>query len=109
MTTLPFISRAESQTPRYQKVMKVIFMFKGAGDISFSFSFFFSFCIVIIPLFAHIALCLTLVLHSAVLIIIGCPMQAKKTGYVLLTSFANLEKQKVVHQPSFSLRQFLFW
>ena len=79
MTTLPFISRAESQTPRYQKVMKVIFMFKGAGDISFFFPFF-SFCIVIIPLFAHIALCLTLVLHSAVLFIIGCPMQAEKTG-----------------------------
>ena len=91
MTTLPFISRAKSQTPRYQKVMKGIFMFKGAGDISF----FFPFCIVIIPLFAHIALCLTLVLHSAVLFIIGCPMQAKKTGYVLLTSFANLEKQKM--------------
>lgn len=76
LTTLPFISRAESQTPRYLKIMKGIFMFKGAGDISF----FFPFCIVIIPLFAHIALCLTLVLHSAVLFIIGCPMQAEKTG-----------------------------
>ena len=45
MTTLPFISRAESQTPRYLKIMKGIFIFKGAGDISF-FLFFLPFCIV---------------------------------------------------------------
>lgn len=83
MTTLPFISRAKSQTPRYQKVVKVIFMFKGAGDISFFLFFCFFVLSVIIHLFAHIALCLTLVfLYSAVSFIIGYPMQAEKSAPV---------------------------